>query len=264
MNGYGTIFGHGWVEDRDEFRYAYKELVGDGSITVHVESLVYTSEGAVAGVMIRENLRDSSTYAAAVVSPPDEVSFRRRLTHDGQTGRSREGGWALPHWVRLTRTSHTFRAEHSTDGTNWGSITENSTIQIPMTDHVYIGLIVTSGTGEVETSAEFSDLAITGDITNNWQTVAVGINQVPGNSIEPLYVAVEDSAGQIATSTHPDPFIVGRAGWHQWQIPFSAFGGVDMASIGKIYIGVGNRAAPSPGSTGTIYIDDIAIGRPLP
>ena len=265
MNGFGTVFGAGEVEDRDEFRYAYKELVGDGAITVHVDSLVYTSERAVAGVMIRESLQASSKHAAVVVSPPNEVSFRRRRTNDGQSERTYEIVLPISRWLRLTRAGQELIAEHSTDGANWSSITGGSTAAIPMMGRIYIGLIVTTDTGQTRaTSAEFSDVAFMGNVTGEWQTVGVGIAQVPGNSIEPLYVAVEDRTGQVATATHPDLFIVGRTGWHQWLIPCSTFGGVDMTSISQITIGVGDRDHPTAGGAGTVYIDDLAIGRPSP
>jgi len=39
---------------------------------------------------------------------------------------------------------------------------------------------------------------------------------------------------------------------------------VNAAGVKKMYIGVGNRNAPSPGGTGLVYFDDIRITRPEP
>jgi hypothetical protein len=38
---------------------------------------------------------------------------------------------------------------------------------------------------------------------------------------------------------------------------------VNLARVSTIYIGVGDRNSPSAGGTGTFYIDDILVGRPV-
>jgi hypothetical protein len=81
------------------------------------------------------------------------------------------------------------------------------------------------------------------------------------NNPEPLYVAIQDSAGQIAVVAHPDAGAVFVTEWQQWDIAFSDLQatGVDVASVKKMYIGVGDRDNPQPGGTGRIYIDDIRL-----
>jgi hypothetical protein len=37
-----------------------------------------------------------------------------------------------------------------------------------------------------------------------------------------------------------------------------------MARVKKMSIGAGNKAAPTAGGTGIVYIDDIGYGQPLP
>ena len=85
-----------------------------------------------------------------------------------------------------------------------------------------------------------------------------------GNSAEPLYVAVEDSAGKSKIVTHPDPAAVLLFGWQQWDIPLSELSaaGVNLAAVKKMIIGVGNKAAPQMGSTGALFFDDIRLYRP--
>jgi len=80
-----------------------------------------------------------------------------------------------------------------------------------------------------------------------------------GNIPEGLYVAVEDSAGNIKVVSHSQPAALQAANWQQWNIPLTDFAGVDLSSVKKIYIGVGNRAAPTSGGTGKLYIDDIRL-----
>jgi hypothetical protein len=80
-----------------------------------------------------------------------------------------------------------------------------------------------------------------------------------GNSAEQLYVAVEDSAGNIKVVSHTDSAAIQTASWQQFDIPFASFTGVNMTSVEKMYIGVGNRTAPVAGNMGKIYIDDIRL-----
>lgn len=81
-----------------------------------------------------------------------------------------------------------------------------------------------------------------------------------GNSTaEQLYVAVEDSAGNIQVVNYAEPAAIQTASWQEWNIPFTSFADVNMAAVKKMYIGVGNRTAPTAGGKGKIYIDDIRL-----
>jgi len=85
-----------------------------------------------------------------------------------------------------------------------------------------------------------------------------------GNTPEGLYVAVEDSAGNIKVVRHSQPAAIQTASWQQWDIPLTSFAGVNMSSVKKMYIGLGDRTAPQPGGAGTLYIDDIRLYPPQP
>jgi len=80
-----------------------------------------------------------------------------------------------------------------------------------------------------------------------------------GNIPEGLYVAVEDSAGEIKVMGHSQAAAIQTASWQQWNIPLTSFAGVNIASVKKMYIGVGNRTNPATGGTGKLYIDDIGL-----
>lgn len=85
-----------------------------------------------------------------------------------------------------------------------------------------------------------------------------------GNPAEPLYVAVEDSAGNNKLVTNLDDTAVQVEEWQQWDIALSEFGnaGVNLATVKKMSIGVGNKAAPERGSIGSLFFDDIRLYRP--
>jgi len=79
---------------------------------------------------------------------------------------------------------------------------------------------------------------------------------------EPLYVVLEDSAGNSATIAHPDPAAVTIDTWEQWPIPVADFAGVDPTTIKMMAIGVGDPTSSLPKGSGVVYIDDIELHLP--
>ncbi len=260
MNGIGTdIWNNG-----DQFRYAYKSLSGNGSITVRVDSIALSNEWAKAGVMIRETLEAGSKHAFVALTPTPShgLSFQRRPTADAASGNTDVADIALPHWVKLTRTGNVFAAQRSEDGETWTDIVVSPALDIAMAANVYIGLAVCSHDPAIVTAAEFSNVSTTGNVTGAWQTAEIGIAQPAGNSAEAMYVTIEDSAGKSATVVNADAATTVRPSWQEWRVPYSELNGVNLARIDKMVIGVGNRTSPTAGGTGTVYVDDIGYGRP--
>jgi hypothetical protein len=81
------------------------------------------------------------------------------------------------------------------------------------------------------------------------------------NTPDPLYVAIEDGSGKVATVVHPDAKIANATAWTEWKIPLSRFAsaGVDVTRIKVLRIGLGNQTSSAPGGAGVIYIDDILV-----
>jgi len=96
---------------------------------------------------------------------------------------------------------------------------------------------------------------------NGIDTLALDVRGIETNHLQPLYVAVRDTVFKSALVTHPDPRIVQATEWAEWKIPLRSFAGVNLAKVRTITFGVGDRANPGPGGTGTIYVDDIRVGR---
>jgi hypothetical protein len=259
-------------ETTDEFNFAYKRLSGDGSITVRIDSIQYTHEWAKAGVMIRPSLDAVAQQVHMVGAPSNRVEWMYRATTGGTTSASDTGINTIefPHWVRITRQGNTFIGEHSTDGINWTTTTpgdpSSSSVDIQMPNNVYIGLVVTSHAADGTCQVEFSEVETTGNVTGQWQSVGVGVEQNVGNGADNLYVVVEDNSGLSEAYVHPEsPNAVQRGDWYQWNIPLSAFGdaGLNLRSVKKMTIGVGDRSAPLHG-VGLLFIDDIWLYNPLP
>jgi len=86
----------------------------------------------------------------------------------------------------------------------------------------------------------------------------------PCNAAEQMYVAVEDNMGMSKLVNHPNPNALLLDAWQEWSIDLQEFSdaGVDLTSVKKMYIGVGDRDNPQAGGMGTLYFDDITLGAP--
>jgi len=84
------------------------------------------------------------------------------------------------------------------------------------------------------------------------------------NDAAPLYVAIEDSAGNVAVVTHSDPDVALSTEWQAWTIPLSTLtdAGVNLAAVETMHVGLGDRDNPTGGGAGLIYVDDVGVGAP--
>jgi hypothetical protein len=258
----------------DNFRFVYKRLSGDGSITAKVSSITNTSNWAKAGVMIRDTLDPASTYAFMFPTPDGRRAFQNRPNAGANalSAHSATNAITLPLWVRVERKGAQFTAYYSQDGQTWtkqpadentGTDASTNPQVINMGSSVYIGMAVTSNNNQAGACfAEFSDVVTTGSVTAQWQVANVGFN--PGNDPDTFYVALQDSTGKTVTVTHPDAGAVNVTAWTEWRIPLSDFAGVNPARIKRIYIGVGDPTNSTAVGAGLLYIDDVRILKPAP
>ncbi|MHC4370170.1 MAG: LamG-like jellyroll fold domain-containing protein [Planctomycetota bacterium] len=249
----------------DEFHYVYKTLTGPGTIIARVDSVQNTHNWAKAGVMIRETLDPDSANAMAFVTPAEGVVYEYRMDAGGNNAgaASRETGLSTPHWVKLERTiSGTFTASHSADGTSWQPLGANSSANIQMGSNVYIGLAVTSHDVTLTCEAVLSNVTTTGNVSGQWVSQDIGIAT---NAAEPLYIGLADAAGNSATVTHEDPAATQIDTWTEWSVNLADFAdqGVNVASVEKLILGVGDPTGTVAGGSGTMYFDDIAVGNPV-
>jgi regulation of enolase protein 1 (concanavalin A-like superfamily) len=259
MNAIGTDI---W-DTADKFRYVYKNLSGNGTVVARVDSLVRTDGWAKAGVMIRESIHPGSKHAFICLTPDYGVSFQQRPETGNVMSQVSTNAVVTSVWVKLTRTGNAFTAQQSADGVTWTDVKFTTPVNITMANDVLIGLAVTSHNAAAATAAEFSNLATTGTVTGSWQIAEIGVEQPKGNSVEPMYVRVKDSSGASVTIASSDEAATQRPTWRQWAIPYSDLAGVNLTRVKTLCIGVGNRKSPAAGGAGTMYIDDIALGRPL-
>ncbi len=247
----------------DQFRFVFKQLTGNGSMTLRVDSIGNTNVWAKAGPMIRETLDAGSKNAFVAVTPGSGVAFQWRNTINAAAANTngQTTGLKAPYWVRITRTGNTFKAERSADGTTW--VQQGTEQNIAMTAAVYVGMAVTSHAAAQTTIAEVSNVSTAGTVTGSWQAPAIGA-AMPTNSAAPLYLTVEDKAAKKKTVVHADPAVTTVSAWTEWRIPLSdlSAAGVNLTAIKKLALGVGDRTSPQAGAAGMLYIDDIGFGHP--
>jgi hypothetical protein len=244
----------------DEFHFAYKMMSGPGSITAMVLSVSDTDPWAKAGVMIRETLEPGSKHALACVTPGSGVASEGRIVTGGESYSANQAAITAPHWVKLQRDiSGNFTVSHSADGTNWVPVTGAGVQGIQMTANVYVGLAVTSHNAAETCEAQFSNVTITGNVTQQqWTNHDIGITS---NEPESIYVALNGNA----VVYHDDPQASLIDVWTEWRIDLQAFAeqGIDLTNIDSIAIGIGTQGnVTTPGRSGKMYFDDIRLYRP--
>jgi hypothetical protein len=157
----------------DEFYFAYARLEGDGSITAKIESVEHVHDWTKAGLMIRNTLDPASENGMVLITPTRRVFFQWR---DREMGRTRgtitdRNSIMLPHWVRLTRKSNQFTAQHSSDGVQWDAVVDPqdpnrpTSIEISMNGTVHIGLAVSSHNTWRTAEARISNVTVAGSVT---------------------------------------------------------------------------------------------------
>jgi len=113
----------------------------------------------------------------------------------------------------------------------------------------------------------YSETVRTWDTAQDWtaagvDTLVLYVKGIAGNdATQPLYVALENQGRTPAVVTL-DPAVLTATDWTEQEIPLSRFAGLDARTVRKMYIGVGNRATPTQGGAGKLYIDDIRLTRP--
>ena len=115
----------------DQFRFAFKQLSGNGSIIAKVESVDNTDPWAKGGVMIRESLDPGARFAAVYATPGNGVRFQARLlaanaaTSDTAVVTPEQTALTTPVWIKIDKAGNSFSCFYSTDGAKWTAMSWN-------------------------------------------------------------------------------------------------------------------------------------------
>jgi ABC-type transport system involved in multi-copper enzyme maturation permease subunit len=171
--------GPGGVAVTDSFYFVHQPLTGNGSLTVRVTALtgVVLNSGAPglqpwskAGIIVKQNQRPGSAYAAMLVTGGHGVRMQYDYTHD-VAGPAGPVSAASPRWLRLLRSGDTLTGFESADGTRWTRVGAATLPGLPAT--VQAGLFATSppvvqqssaveaGSGDTRATATFDHVSLT-------------------------------------------------------------------------------------------------------
>jgi ACR3 family arsenite efflux pump ArsB len=158
-NGVYTVSGAGTVSGTaDNFRFVYQPLIGDGEITVCLNSVQNTGTGGCIGVMLRESLTSGSEYAFMGISPDGTFLWQCRSKTGGSASSTTSTIGTPPSvWTRLVRNGNVLYGYQSADGANW---TEVNSYTITMATQIYVGLAVASGSSTTLNTATFTEVAV--------------------------------------------------------------------------------------------------------
>jgi regulation of enolase protein 1 (concanavalin A-like superfamily) len=139
----------------DEFRFAYRAMTGNGTITARVSTVQNVSAWTKAGVMMRESLAPGSKQATMFVSAGKGLAFQRRTATGGVSTHTAGAYLGAPYWVRMTRSGSTFSAYSSPDGVTWTLVGSEA---IPMASTIYVGLAATSHVDGTVATVSFTNV----------------------------------------------------------------------------------------------------------
>lgn len=104
----------------DKMKYVSQVLIGDGTLTVKVASIVSADNSTRFGLMMRDSLDANARSVLLGLTTSRSVVFMSRRTVAGTlTSRATAVTVAVPAWLRLQRVGDVFTAWRSVDGINW-------------------------------------------------------------------------------------------------------------------------------------------------
>ena len=128
-----------------------------------------------------------------------------------------------------------------------------------MAANVYVGLAVTSHDTAETCEAQFSNVTIAGNVTQQqWMSQDIGITS---NEPEPMYVVLNGTG--VVYHDDPEASLINE--WTEWRIDLQAFAdqNVNLTSIDTIALGVGTQGnVTTPGGSGKMYYDNVRLYRP--
>lgn len=143
---------------KDEFRYLYQTLSGDGEISAQVVSQTNTNSSAKTGVMIKQSPQALSPYVMMGVTPS---GYKFQWNFSG----SKSGGsFTFPNaWVKLKRVGNSFTAYKSSNGTSWTQV--GKPVSLTLNSDVTIGLFDTSHSSNALSTVVFQNVNVIGSVS---------------------------------------------------------------------------------------------------
>lgn len=147
---------NGFEGTADSAYYESQSVIGDFTITVHVDDLPNQPEGVV-GLMLRQSPISDSRFVALGLDAGGAVRYHSRYAKGGSsTGDSMSSGAS---WLRLVRTGSLIELQTSTDGSTFTTVGGRVFPGLPV--KVEAGLFLTGGDVTHLVRALVSDFSVT-------------------------------------------------------------------------------------------------------
>jgi len=107
----------------------------------------------------------------------------------------------------------------------------------------------------------YSEATRTFEQPQNWSggsSAGFYFKGLPSNQNDKLYLVLEDTAGATASYSGGVSNLCSE-NWQLWSASFEHFGGVDLGSVRKLTIGVGDRNGSPSSASGILYVDDLGL-----
>ncbi len=144
----------------DSFHFAYRQLVGDGTIVTRVTGVQATDGWAKVGLDIRETLDAGSKHASMMATSANGSSYQYRTSTSGSSSSVSTAVSAFtPVWLKLVRTGNVIAGYTSPDGSTWTKLTQQT---ISMASTVYVGLLTCAHNSGKLNVATMDNVSITG------------------------------------------------------------------------------------------------------
>ncbi len=97
----------------------------------------------------------------------------------------------------------------------------------------------------------------------SYDTLKIYVRGQATNDADKLYFRLEDSAGKSVVVAYPDSTVLTKEIWAEWLTPLADLKSINLASVAKMAIGVGDPGSPER-IAGRFFVDDIRVGaKPL-
>ncbi len=148
-----TIVANGQTiyNDPEAFHFVAQSLRGSGQLVARMVNLQGGNSGAIAGVMIRENMGEQCRYVFSGYNP---VNGRISILRPDSVRRFTDQPMELPIWIKVSRTGNSFVTSFSKDGKQW-SDTGATNIDL---GEMQIGLVAASGDPNQSCTAVFDNV----------------------------------------------------------------------------------------------------------
>jgi len=147
-------------EKADQFRYVWKELVGDGEFSARITEQTNTNAAAKAGVMLRKTFDPVSPYYAVFMTPRGGMRVQYRSGFNQNTMEVASRSERLPVYLRISRTGTTYSAYTSADGDTWALLPDSTVSISDLNGTLMAGLAVTSRNTSLLGRAQFDTIAV--------------------------------------------------------------------------------------------------------